>query len=212
MLEFAVTAFTTFFVIIDPIGQVPIFMALTSQQTSAVRRRTAARSVVLAGMILLIFAFVGDVLLRLLGITLPAFRIAGGILLLLVSIDMIFARQSGLRSTTEDEAAEAEDRADVAVFPIAVPLLAGPGAITSIILLTGRAEGDAGLQALVVVVMFFVLALCLAAFLFASRVMKLLGLTGVNVVGRISGIILAALAVQYVIDGVTEVFPRLVAG
>lgn len=211
MIEFVITAFATFFVIIDPIGQVPIFMALTQRQSNAIRRRTAARSVVLAGMILLIFAIVGDVLLRLLGITLPAFRIAGGILLLLVSIDMIFARQSGLRSTTEDEAAEAEDRADVAVFPLAVPLLAGPGAITSIILLTGRAEGDAVLQGLVVVIMFLVLALCLASFLFASRVMSLLGLTGVNVVGRVSGVILAALAVQYVIDGATEIFPRFVA-
>lgn len=205
MFEFFMTAFTTLFVILDPIGQVPIFMALTHKQSVSLRRQTAFRAIVLAGIILVSFGLIGEVLLTFLGITLPAFRIAGGILLLLVSIDMIFARQSGIRSATEEETEEAEERKDVAVFPIAVPLLAGPGAITSVILLMGRATHDLALQAFVLALIVLVLLICLAALLFASRLMDILGLTGVNVVGRLAGVILAALAVQYVIDGVTTV-------
>lgn len=212
MFEFAMTAFATLFVIVDPIGQVPIFMALTHRQSAGLRKQTAYRATVLAGMVMLGFALTGELFLRLLGITLPAFQIAGGILLLLVSIDMILARQSGIRSATEEETEEAEDRKDVAVFPIAIPLVAGPGAITSVILLTGRAGGDLLLIGLVLVLIVAVLGLCLVAFLSASRLMNILGVTGVNVVGRLAGIILAALAVQYIIDGIAAVLPKMLAG
>jgi multiple antibiotic resistance protein len=118
---------------------------------------------------------------------------------------MGFARQSGIRSMTAAETEEAEDSADVAIFPLAIPLIAGPGAITSIILLMGRAEGDFILQAIVIALMLLVLGLCLVIFLSAIPLLDLLGVTGINVVGRVFGIVLAALAVQYMLDGVLEV-------
>jgi multiple antibiotic resistance protein len=212
MLDYAATAFVSFFVIIDPVGVLPIFMLLTHGQTGRLRRETAIKSILVAAATLVAFALAGEFLLHLLGITLPAFRIAGGILLLLLSIDMVFARQSGIRTTTDVETQEAEDRTDVAVFPLAVPLIAGPGAITSVILLMGRAEGNIILQSLTIVLLLLVLGLCLIAFLFASRLMDVLGVTGVNVIGRVFGIILAGLAIQYVLDGAAGVFPKLAGG
>ncbi|MDH3239292.1 MAG: MarC family protein [Alphaproteobacteria bacterium] len=212
MYEFAMTAFATLFVIVDPIGQVPIFMALTHRQSPSMRKQTAFRAIVLAGMIMLGFALTGEFFLRLLGISLPAFRIAGGILLLLVSIDMILARQSGIRSATEEETEEAEDRKDVAIIPLAIPLIAGPGAITSVILLMGQAQGNLVSSSLVLLLILVVLLICLIAFLFATRLMTLLGVTGVNVVGRLAGIVLAALAVQFLIDGIAAVIPKMMTG
>src|ERR1700681_4459279 len=126
MIEFAATVFITFLVIIDPIGMVPLFAALTQRQSKELRRRTATRSISVAAITLLVIALVGQIVLRFLGIGLPAFRIAGGLLLLLLSIDMVFARQSGIRSTTDAETEEAEDSSDVAIFPLAIPLVAGP--------------------------------------------------------------------------------------
>src|SRR5215467_6558676 len=141
MLEFAATVFVTFLVIIDPVGTLPLFVALTHRQSRDQRRRTAIRSIVVAAVTLAVFAVAGQLLLRLLGITLPAFRIAGGILLLLLSIDMVFARKSGIRWTTAAETEEAEESIDVAVFPLAIPLIAGPGALTSVILLMLSEKG-----------------------------------------------------------------------
>ena len=187
----------------------PLFAALTQRQSKELRRRTATRSISVAAITLLVIALVGQIVLRFLGIGLPAFRIAGGLLLLLLSIDMVFARQSGIRSTTAAETEEAEDSTDVAVFPLAVPLIAGPGAMTSIILLMGQTRGDFILQAIVVALMLSVLGLCLVAFLFAVRVIERLGVTGINVVGRVFGVVLAALAVQYIIDGVADFLANL---
>jgi multiple antibiotic resistance protein len=209
MLEFAGTVFVTFLVIIDPVGVLPLFVALTHRQGKELRRRTARRAVAVAAITLAVFALAGQPLLRLLGITLPAFRIAGGILLLLLSIDMVFARKSGIRWTTAAETEEAEESVDVAVFPLAIPLIAGPGALTSVILLMGRAHGDIMLQAIVVGLMLFVLGLCLVSFLFALPLMDRLGVTGINVVDRVFGVVLAALAVQAVLDGATEVLSNL---
>ena len=209
MLEFAGTVFVTFLVIIDPVGVLPLFVALTHRQGRELRRRTAMRAIVVAAITLAVFALAGQPLLRLLGITLPAFRIAGGILLLLLSIDMVFARKSGIRWTTAAETEEAEESVDVAVFPLAIPLIAGPGALTSVILLMGRAHGDIMLQAIVVGLMLLVLGLCLVSFLFALPLMDRLGVTGINVVDRVFGVVLAALAVQAVLDGATEVLTNL---
>jgi multiple antibiotic resistance protein len=186
----------------------PLFVALTHRQNNEQRRRTAMKSITTAAITLVVMAFVGHIVLHFLGIGLPAFRIAGGLLLLLLSVDMVFARQSGIRSMTAAETEEAEDSADVAIFPLAIPLIAGPGAITSIILLMGRAEGDFILQAIVIALMLFVLGLCLVVFLSAIPLLDLLGVTGINVVGRVFGIVLAALAVQYILDGVLEVLPN----
>jgi MarC family membrane protein len=211
MLEFAATVFVTFLVIIDPVGTLPLFVALTHRQSRDLRRRTAVRSIAVAAITLAVFAVAGQLLLRLLGITLPAFRIAGGILLLLLSIDMVFARKSGIRWTTAAETEEAEESVDVAVFPLAIPLIAGPGALTSVILLMGRAHGDLMLQAIVIGLMLLILGLCLLAFLFALPLMDRLGVTGINVVDRVFGVVLAALAVQNVLDGAIEVLANLPA-
>jgi multiple antibiotic resistance protein len=138
----------------------------------------------------------------------PAFSIAGGILLFLLAIEMVFARQSGLRSTTASEQAEAEHRPDISVFPLAIPMIAGPGSLTTILLLVG----DRGLSSetlVVLLVMLVVLLITLGMLLMASHLMKLLGETGTNVITRVLGIVLAALAVQFIINGVMETFPTL---
>lgn len=181
-----------------------MFAALTANHSPAERRRTAVRGVAIAACVLLGFALVGEVLLGALGIELAAFRIAGGVLLLLLSIEMVMVRHSGLRTTTDSEERESGQRADVSVFPLAIPLVAGPGAMTSVVLLMGAAD-DLGTKALVLFELVLVLAVTLACFLGAGRVQKWLGVTGVNVVTRVAGLLLAALAVQFVIDGVATV-------
>jgi len=202
MLVLIIHASVTFLVIIDPVGTAPLFVSLTEGRSEAERLRTARTGVLVATGVLFVFALIGKELLAALGVSLAAFRIAGGALLFLVAIDMVFARQSGLRSTTWSEDAEAHQRADVSVFPLAIPLIAGPGAIASVMLLMGEAAGSLLAQAAVLAVLALVLLvtyLCLRA---AGRVVRLLGITGTNVVGRVLGIVLAALAAQFIIDGV----------
>ena len=202
MLVLIIHASVTFLVIIDPVGTAPLFVSLTEGRSEAERLRTARTGVLVATGVLFVFALVGKELLAALGVSLAAFRIAGGALLFLVAIDMVFARQSGLRSTTWSEDAEAHQRADVSVFPLAIPLIAGPGAIASVMLLMGEAAGSLLAQAAVLAVLALVLLvtyLCLRA---AGQVVRLLGITGTNVVGRVLGIVLAALAAQFIIDGV----------
>ena len=155
-METLLNAFAVLFIVIDPIGVAAIFAALSRSHTIPARRRMAITATLLAGTILLVFLMFGDALLGLLGITLPAFRIAGGALLFLLAIDMVVVRQSGLRSTTSREQLEAEQKADVSVFPLAFPLIAGPGAITTVLLMSARAEGVAdvvGLGLMIVLVM-----------------------------------------------------------
>src|SRR5262245_10838400 len=182
-----------------------MFAALTVEHTPAERRRMAIRGVAVAAGVLLGFALCGELLLSALGVELAAFRIADGVLLLLLSIDMVMVRHSGLRTTTEPEEKESGQRADISVFPLAIPLTAGPGAMTSIVLLMGSAQGDLARSAVVLGELALVLLLTLVCFLSAGRLMKLLGITGVNVVTRVSGLLLSALAVQFVIDGVLAV-------
>lgn len=195
----------TLLVTIDPLGVAPVFAGLTAGQTGPERRRSAVRGVLIAAGVLLGFALGGELLLSALGIELAAFRIAGGVLLLLLSIDMVMVRHSGLRTTTESEEAESGQRADISVFPLAIPLTAGPGAMTSVVLLMSDARGAPARQALVLAELLLVLALALACFLGAGRLLKVLGITGVNVVTRVSGLLLAALAIQFGIDGVRAV-------
>jgi multiple antibiotic resistance protein len=195
----------TLLVALDPVGTAPLFAALTAGHARAERRRVAFRAVGIAAAVLLGFALGGEALLGALGIELASFRIAGGVLLLLLSIDMVMVRHSGLRTTTTSEEEESGQRADVSVFPLAIPLVAGPGAMTSVVLLTSAAGGDVARTAGVLLVLVLVLALTLACFLGAERLMKWLGITGVNVVTRVSGLLLAALAVQFVLDGLRAV-------
>lgn len=208
MGESLLAAFVTFLVVVDPPGVVPIFAALTAGASPAERRWIAVRGTLIAAVILVAFALGGEVLLRLLGIGLPAFRIAGGILLLLLSVEMVMARHTGLRATTAPEEAEGSQRGDITVFPLAIPLIAGPGALTSVVLLMGRAE-DLYAQALVLAVLIVVLALMLVCLLATGPLMRVLGVTGVNVISRVAGIVLAALAVQFIVDGALAVWPAV---
>jgi multiple antibiotic resistance protein len=197
-------AFVTLFVVIDPIGQIPTFVGLTRSHSNEERRRTAVRGVLIAAVVLFAFAFIGDWLLRALGISMAALKIAGGALLFLLAMDMVFALETGIRTATGEEKKEAQQRHDISVFPLAIPLIAGPGAFTSLALLMGRYRGDTGMVAAVLAVLAFVLLLSLLSLLLATRMQKVLGITGANVIGRVLGILLAALAVQFVLDGVRE--------
>ncbi|MGH8370643.1 MAG: MarC family protein [Gammaproteobacteria bacterium] len=201
-LEKFVNMFIVLFVVMDPIGVTPMFGTLTRGGGDLHRRRMAFRGVLLAAGILLVFAFIGDWLLHTLGISIPAFKIAGGILLFLIALDMVFARQSGVRSTTEPEQQEARYKEDISVFPLAFPLIAGPGALTTILLMVGEARGNVWYFISMIAVLLLVLAITLLCLLGAGRLMKLLGETGANVMDRLFGVILAALAVQFVVDGI----------
>ncbi|WP_455373216.1 MarC family protein [Limibacillus halophilus] len=207
MIETLVAAFITFFVVLDPIGNAPIFAGLTPDASGAERRRLAFKGVLIGTGILLVFGLVGQALFEALGISLSAFRIAGGVLLLLLSIDMVMARQSGLRSMTPGEDEESGHRQDISVFPLAIPLIAGPGSLTSVVLLVGKESGDLQMQAAILGVMLLVLLTLLISLLLAAQIMKLLGVTGINVISRVAGVILAALAVQFIITGVTTLYP-----
>lgn len=209
MMETAFTAFVTFFVILDPPGTAAIFAAMTRNVADAHRRVMARRATVMAGMMLFAFAVGGEWLLGALGITLPAFRVAGGILLFLLAADMVFARQSGLRSTTAVENEEAEAREDITVFPLAFPLIAGPGAMTSVVLMMGAVQGDPLGQVTVLAVLGAVMVSLLLMLLAAGHILKVLGITGAHVISRVLGIILAALALQFVLDGLRQALPGL---
>jgi multiple antibiotic resistance protein len=200
VLEFVFNSFVTLLVVIDPLGLAPIFAALTQGYPDKRKKEVAIRGTTLGAAILFIFALAGDVLLEALGIGIPAFRIAGGILLFLLSLDMIFASPSGLRSRTVREQEEISYEHDISVFPLAIPLLAGPGAITTVLLYTG--ERSPTELAAFVAVLLTVLLLTLLSLLLASRIMRLFRETGSNVLTRVLGVLLAALAVQFVLDGI----------
>lgn len=206
MLEKYVSMFIALFVVIDPIGLAPMFGAITRGGGQLHRRHMAVRGTILATIILLVFAAIGDRLLSTLGISFPSFKIAGGILLFLIAIDMVFARQSGGRSATEREEEEGKSKEDVSVFPLAFPLIAGPGALATVLIMVSEAHGRILMYAGIIVVVLLVLGITLGCLLLTNRLMKLLGETGANVVGRLFGVILAALAVQFVVDGIRAGF------
>jgi MarC family membrane protein len=206
MLDVVLHAFTTLFVVIDPLGLVPVLLALTAGMAAADRRRMALKGTLIAGLILLAFGLVGERLLGLLGIGLAAFRTAGGVMLLLIALEMVFERRTDRRSRSADELREVGGRDDIAVFPLAIPLLSGPGAIASIMLLMARYEGDLGAQAIVLAALLAVMTLCVLTMLLLEPLERLLGPTLTHVVSRLLGILLAALAVQYVLDGLRSAF------
>lgn len=194
-----ITAFTTLFIIIDPPGLAPVFIALTQGMHAARRRAIAIRAFCVAFALMMVFLFLGETVLGFIGISMDAFRIAGGILLFLTALDMLFQRRQARR---EDSAAEgqAEHEDDPSVFPLSLPLIVGPGAITTVILLAGESQGIADLGAIAGVI-FAVLLIVLLAFLAAPAIERALGKTGLNIVTRVLGMLLAALAVQFVLDG-----------
>ena len=194
----------TFFATIGPLDVAAVYAALTATETPKRRRRMAIRGTLIATGILVLFALVGELLLIGLGISLAALRTGGGILLLLIGIDMVFARTSGSTSTTEEEEIEAMGKRDIAVFPLATPLIAGPGAMGAVILLMANSEGNLILQATVVASLLIIILLTFIMLLLASRIQQLFGVTGMHVVTRIFGVLLSALAVQFIFDGIAQ--------
>ena len=202
--EALISAFVTLFVIIDPIGIAPLFLALTAERKAADRRKTAARAVLIAVLVLVAFAIGGSWLLQAMGISLPAFRVAGGILLFWISFEMVFEQRTRRKETTAERSVAEEPHDDIAAVPLAVPLMAGPGAITAVILLESQSGGGWIEFAWVIAVIVSVLAVTLAILLVAVPIGHLMGKTVRTVVTRLLGVILAALAVQFVADGVLE--------
>jgi len=200
-LEFLISALVTLVVVVDPIGLVPSYLAITDGLPRRARRSVAFRAVLIAAVILAGSALIGDWLLRTLSIGLPAFRIAGGLLLFSIASEMVFGVRIERQSRQAEEAIEEHVR-NIAAFPLAIPLMAGPGAITATILLAGRSGGDLMQLAILLSVIAVVLALCFIVFTIAARIARWLGATANGVASRLLGVLLAALAVQYVVDGV----------
>lgn len=207
MLEQLLKFFVVFFVVVEPVSLIPVFSGLTDGASDSHKHKMALKSVLVAGVILVLFALGGATFLRLAGISIDAFRIFGGLLLFLIALEMVFARESGTR-TSSSERAESVRRADISVFPLAFPFIAGPGALATILLWFGPVRLDhqpllfLGLLAGVTAV----LALALLAMWLSTPLMRVLGVTGANVANRLLGVILGALAVQFIIDGLRAVF------
>jgi multiple antibiotic resistance protein len=205
MTELFISAFVTFFVVIDPPGCAPIFASLTAGAPQSHRRTMAIRSVLVALGILLFFALLGEDLLRSMGISLDAFRIAGGIMLFMIAIDMVFEKRTERREHRAEDVKSQPQHEDVSIFPMAIPMIAGPGSIASVMLLTAKAQGNA--ETLTVLgALATVLTIMLVMLLAAGPVMKLLGYKMEAMITRLLGVVLAALAAQYVIDGVKAAF------
>jgi multiple antibiotic resistance protein len=203
-IEFLISALVTLFVVVDPVGLAPAFLGITEGLPPAARRQVGMRACLIAAVILAGVALIGDWLLRELGITLPAFRIAGGLLLFSIAFEMLFGVRIERQSRDAEQAVEEHVR-NIAAFPLAIPLMAGPGAITATVLLAGRTGGDLPRLSLLLAVIAIVCAVCFAVYLVADRISRILGITGNVVLSRLQGVLLAALAVQFVIDGVRAV-------
>ena len=207
MLEQALKFFIVFFVVVEPISLIPVFSGLTEGASDSYKHKMALKSVLVASGILLLFALVGASFLSAMGIAIDSFRIFGGLLLFLIALEMVFARESGTR-TSDDEKAEHKRRADIAVFPLAFPFMAGPGALTTLLLWFGPIPVTT--HPTQFVLMFacalVVLALCLLAMWVAGPLMRVIGVTGTNVANRLFGVVLGALAVQFVVDGLRASF------
>ncbi|MGZ3197144.1 MAG: MarC family protein [Croceibacterium sp.] len=205
MLHAFISAFITLFVVLDPPGCAPIYAGLTAGASGAQRRSMAIRACLIAGVILLVFALFGEDLLGALHIELDSFRIAGGLMLFLIALDMVFEKRTQRREQRAEKVMATPEVEDVSVFPMAMPMLAGPGAIASVMLLEGGAKGLQG-SLVVLAALVVVLLLTLLALLAAGPLMKLVGARVEAVVTRLLGVLLAALAAQYVIDGLRGSF------
>ena len=203
-ITFLITAFVTLFVVIDPIGTAPLFVALTQGMDTARRRSIGIRACLIAAILLALFGIAGEDFLRFIGISMPAFQIAGGILLFLTALDMLFDRRTQRRRDHADEG-NAAPTDDPSVFPLAMPLIAGPGAMATMVLLIGDAGRSAQGVLFVTLVMLAVIALVLLAFLSAGLIERLLRRTGTMVMTRLFGLLLAALSVQFVLNGATAI-------
>ncbi len=210
MLEQVIKFFVVFFVIVEPLSLAPVFASLTEGASDAYKRKMSLKAALVAAGILLLFALTGAAFLRIMGISIDAFRIFGGLLLFLMALEMVFARESGTR-TSSDEQAESKRRADISVFPLAFPLLAGPGALTTILLWFGPVlvTEQPVLFSGLIAAAFAVIAVSLLMMRLAGPIMRIMGVTGANVTNRLLGVVLGALAVQFVLDGVRAAFKLL---
>ena len=204
MLETGLIAFTTFFATIGPVDVAAMFAVLSADMTEKERRSAALRATMVASIILLVFALIGNQIITYLGISMAALRTAGGILLLLVAIDMVFAIRSGGTSTTESETKEARKKNDIAVFPVATPLIAGSGSMSAAILLTTGEGAEMANLIVTIAAMLSVIMLTLLAMLGATSLNRVLGITGMQAITRVLGVLLCALAVQFIFNGLLE--------
>ena len=204
LVAFAVSALVTLVVVVDPLGLVPTFLAVTHGLPERSRRQVAWRACLIAAAILAGSALIGDWLLRALSITLPAFRIAGGLLLFSIASEMVFGVRTARQTMTAEQALDEHVR-NIAAFPLAIPLMAGPGAITATVLLAGRSDGHVTRLGILLAVVLIVILACLVVFAGAAKIGKWLGPTANSVLSRLLGVLLAALAVQFVVDGVRAV-------
>ncbi len=205
MFEQLLKFFVVFFVVVEPVSLIPLFAGLTAGASARHKKRMAYKACAIAFGISVLFALGGARFLAVMGISLSSFRIAGGTLLFLMALEMVFARAAGTRSThPEDE--ESRKREDISVFPMAFPFIAGPGALATILLESGEAHGRPALFAGFLAVVALVILICLVVLLAAPRLMGVIGVTGANVMNRLSGVVLAALAVQFIVDGIRGSF------
>lgn len=206
LADYFINAFATLFVTIDPVGLAPMFLAVTAGATAATRRRIAVRATLIGGAILFLFMVAGRGVLGVLGISVPAFQIAGGLLLLIIAIEMVFEKRNRRKSETAEKAlsqhaAHQEELHDVAVFPLAIPLIAGPAAISAVILLSSQATDTVTYLGLALVIL-VIIGACFVSFLLADRIERMMGDTAAVVVTRLLGVLLAALSIQFMADGI----------
>jgi multiple antibiotic resistance protein len=205
MIQQLIKFFVVFFVVVDPISLIPLYAGLTAGANDAYKNKMAGKAALIALIICVLFALAGARFLDIMGISLSSFRIAGGTLLFLIALDMVFARTSGTKSTTPEKE-ESKTRDDISVFPLAFPFIAGPGALATLLLTAAEVSGQPLLFAGFLSVVGLVILVCWTLMLATPRMMKVLGVTGANVMSRLSGVILAALAVQFIIDGIRGSF------
>ncbi|MBY0502069.1 MAG: MarC family protein [Alphaproteobacteria bacterium] len=206
MINSYLNAFVSLLVVIDPVALVPIFMSLTHRLSLIERNKVAYRACWISVILLLIFAFMGEVLLKLMGISDAAFQIAGGFLLMIAAIEMVVAHHTGMTSTTPHEEKEATLSRDITVFPLAIPLISGPGALTTVVLLMQEGEDSLTHQLILIGIVLLVIIITFFFLKMAPFIQKLLGVTGSNVITRVFGIILTALATQFIITGIKSAF------
>jgi multiple antibiotic resistance protein len=207
VLSYALVCFGSLFSIVDPFAALPIFLALTGGQSKGQQAGTALRAALTCFLVLTTFGVAGTFIFEFFSITIPAFKIAGGILLFGVGLEMMRAKQSDTRATAEEQV-EAESKEDVGIIPMGLPLLSGPGAIATVMVLSGKAQG-VGEKIGTVLGIFAVSLITFLVLRSAAFVSRVLGRTGINVIGRIMGLILAAVSMQFVLDGLHEAFPKL---
>lgn len=209
-LEFALITFSMIFFIVDPLGNIPVFLALTEGSSPAKRNRTARRASIVTLLILLLFAFIGEWILRLFRVTISSFQIAGGILIFIIALSMLQARRSRAKSSPEEEH-ERLQQEDISIFPLAIPMLSGPAAITTVMVLINLSASFT--QRMIVILAIILTSLCCYFIMKESgRLLRVLRKTGINVLTRLMGLLLAVIAVQFVIDGIKTVLSEIASG